>query len=148
VIDQHLHWNPGSPEAGRSRKAIGIDPHNFLQPAKEFWSHEFTLQQNGDVQADRPVIDTSVSTAIMAPHRFPANGIMHPLGRVGLALGPQTTGHLFESGLGETGDMTDQNSTAGFLGSEFGVRPRSKGSSDSHRQRDLAIGRMPRCIHR
>jgi len=35
VVDQHLHWNPGSSEAGCSRKPVGVDPHDSLQPAKE-----------------------------------------------------------------------------------------------------------------
>jgi hypothetical protein len=61
----------------------------------------------------------------MAPHHFPANGIAHPLGRSRFALGPQTTGHLFEIGTGETGSGTEHDSVAGFFDCEFGARPPS-----------------------
>jgi hypothetical protein len=47
VVDQHLHWYPGSSETGCSRESIGVDPHDFLQSAKEFRSHTFTLPQSG-----------------------------------------------------------------------------------------------------
>src|SRR5271166_1274125 len=43
VVDQHLHWNPSPSKAGCSRKSVRVDPHNFLQPAKEFWSHTFNV---------------------------------------------------------------------------------------------------------
>jgi hypothetical protein len=83
----------------------------------------------------------------MAPHRFPANGVTHPLERSRFSLGPKATGHLFKTGLGESGDRTEQNSLAGLFDREFGARPPSPGIAYALGQYDLALGRKPRGLH-
>jgi hypothetical protein len=84
----------------------------------------------------------------MASHYFPANGGTHQRGRFRFAMGPQTTGHLFEIAIGETGSGAEQDSVDGFFDREFRARPPSSRSPDAFWQDDLALGRKPRGFHR
>jgi hypothetical protein len=83
----------------------------------------------------------------MASNYFPANRGTHLRGRFRFAMGPQTTGHLFEIGARETGGWAEQNSVGGFFDREFRARPPSSRSPDAFWQDDLALGRKPRSFH-
>jgi hypothetical protein len=44
VINQHLHWNPGSPETGGARHAVGVYPDHLFQTPKKFRPHKSNVQ--------------------------------------------------------------------------------------------------------
>src|SRR4051794_39490978 len=48
VINEHLDRNTGSPEAGRSRQSIRIDPNDLVEASKECRAHRFSVQQAPD----------------------------------------------------------------------------------------------------
>ena len=45
MIDEHLHWNPGSPKAGRPGQPVRVDPDDFAQSPKGFRLHSSKVQE-------------------------------------------------------------------------------------------------------
>ena len=45
MIDEHLHWNPGSPKAGRPGQPVRVDPDDFVQSPKDFRFHSSKVQE-------------------------------------------------------------------------------------------------------
>jgi hypothetical protein len=84
----------------------------------------------------------------MAAHHFPANGVAYLSRRFRFAPGPQTTGDLFETGLGETRSGTEQNSFSSFFDREFRARSPRPGNTDALGQYDLTLGRKACGFHR
>jgi hypothetical protein len=62
---------------------------------------------------------TLVSTAVMTSYHLAANRSTHLPGRFRFALGPKAAGHLLETGIGEPGSGTQQDSVTRFFDGEF-----------------------------
>ena len=45
MIDQHLHGNPRSPEAGRPGQPVRVDPDDFVQSPKDLRFHSSKIQE-------------------------------------------------------------------------------------------------------